>query len=314
VSSRPSADGRRPPPASRLSASPLSGRRRPASPRSARRGPAALPRSSADDLQSLLAAAERAVDAAAESLRQGRARVKALIDKGESGFATIVDLEIEALVRERLGAELPGVPFLGEEEGGAELSSDAVWVLDPIDGTANYADGSPLCAISLALLRRGSPVVAVVDAPLLGERYTAVEGGGTLRNGERVAVAAREVGDPLVALSDFAFGRKHRHTNQLRFEVIHELVRRSMRLRIHGSVALDLAWLAAGRMSGTIALSNRAWDVSAGVLLVREAGGLVFDEDGSPHAPDSSSTLAATPALRDALLEAVAAARAQAAR
>jgi myo-inositol-1(or 4)-monophosphatase len=122
-------------------------------------------------------------------------------------------------------------------------------------------------------------------------------------------VAEREVGDPLVALSDFAFGRKHRETNELRFAVIEELVRRSMRLRIHGSVALDLAWLAAGRMSATVALSNLPWDVSAGVLLVREAGGLVFDAQGAPHHPESISTLATTPTLREPLLSVVSAAR-----
>jgi myo-inositol-1(or 4)-monophosphatase len=86
-------------------------------------------------------------------------------------------------------------------------------------------------------------------------------------------------------------------------------VRRSMRLRIHGSVALDLAWLAAGRMSATVALSNLPWDVSAGVLLAREAGGLVFDADGAPHAPDSSSTLAAMPAMRETLVSVIAAAK-----
>jgi hypothetical protein len=140
---------------------------------------------------------------------------------------------------------------------------------------------------------------------LLGERFVAVERGGAFRNGVRITVAQREVGDPLVALSDFAFGRKHRDTNELRFAVIEELVRRSMRLRLHGSVALDLAWLAAGRISATVALSNLPWDVSAGVLLVREAGGLVFDADGAPHAAESSSTLAAMPALRETLVSVI---------
>jgi myo-inositol-1(or 4)-monophosphatase len=223
----------------------------------------------------------------------------------------VVDVEIEELVRKRLRADFPEIPFLGEEEGGADVTAEAVWVLDPIDGTANYADGSPLCSISLALLRSGRPVLGIVDAPLIGERYLAVEGRGATCNGKRIRVAAREVGDPLVALSDFAFGRKHRDTNALRFAVIEELVRRSMRLRIHGSVALDLAWLAAGRMSGTIALSNRPWDVSAGVLLVREAGGEVFDANGAGHGPRSSSTLASTPATRDRLQEVIARARAR---
>jgi myo-inositol-1(or 4)-monophosphatase len=265
-------------------------------------------------VSTLLAAAERAVDEAAAALVEGRDRVKALIDKGDYGFATVVDVEIERMVRGRLGAETPQIPCLGEEEGGAGISSEAVWVLDPIDGTANYADGSPLCSISLALLERGTPVLGIVDAPLLGERYVASEGGGAFLNGRPIGVAPREVGDSLVALSDFAFGRKHRDTNDLRFAVIDELVRRSMRLRIHGSVALDLAWLAAGRMSATMALSNRPWDVSAGVLLVREAGGVVFDETGERYTPESESTLAAVPAMREALVDVVAAARKRALR
>jgi myo-inositol-1(or 4)-monophosphatase len=257
-------------------------------------------------------AAEGAVDLAADALVRGRDRVKRLIDKGDLGFATVVDLEIERLVRGYLRELTPEIPFLGEEGGGSGMMADAVWVLDPIDGTANYADGSPLCSVSLALVRRGRPVLGVVDAPLVGERFVAVEGEGAFCNGKRIEIAAREVGDPLVALSDFAFGRKHRETNRLRFAVIEELVRRSMRLRIHGSVALDLAWLAAGRMSATIALSNLPWDVSAGVLLVREAGGAVFDVDGTPHDARSRSTLASVPALRNTVVDVIAAAERQA--
>jgi myo-inositol-1(or 4)-monophosphatase len=261
------------------------------------------------ELSGLLFAAERAVDVAAAAVIRGRAHVKALIDKGDYGFATVVDVEVERLVRARLREETPWIPFLGEEEGGEGLMSEAVWLLDPIDGTANYADGSPLCSISLALVRRGRPALGIVAAPLLGERFVAVEGAGAFRNGARIRVAEREVGDPLVALSDFAFGHKHRDTNRLRFAVIEELVRRSMRLRIHGSVALDLAWLAAGRMSATVALSNLPWDVSAGVMLVREAGGLVFDDNGTLHGPRSSSTLTAIPALRETLVSVMTAAK-----
>lgn len=261
------------------------------------------------ELSRLFFAAQHAVDLAAAALTRGRAHVRALIDKGDYGFATVVDIEIERLVRDYLHEQTPGIPFLGEEEGGEGLMSEALWLLDPIDGTANYADGSPLCSISLALLRRGRPVLGVVYAPLLGERFVAVEGAGAFRNGARIQVAEGEVGDSLVALSDFAFGHKHRDTNQLRFAVIEELVRRSMRLRIHGSVALDLAWLAAGRMSGTVALSNLPWDVSAGVLLVREAGGMVFGDDGATYGPETPSTLAAVPALSETLLSAVGAAK-----
>jgi len=262
-------------------------------------------------LSELFFAAQRAVDLAATALTRGRSHVGALIDKGDYGFATVVDVEIERIVRDHLRKQAPGIPFLGEEEGGEGLMSEELWVLDPIDGTANYASGIPLCSISLALLRRGRPVLAVVDAPLLGERFVAVEGAGAFRNETRMHVAGIVVGEPIVALSDFAFGHKHRSTNRLRFAVIEELARRSMRLRIHGSVALDLAWLAAGRISGTVALSNLPWDVSAGILLVREAGGVVFDESGEDHDVEASSTLAAMPELREPLVSVIAAAQAR---
>jgi myo-inositol-1(or 4)-monophosphatase len=262
------------------------------------------------ELTRLLFAAEHAVDIAAGAVGRGRAHVKALIDKGDYDFATVVDIEVERLVRAHLHHEAPGIPFLGEEEGGEGLTSEALWILDPIDGTANYAAGSPICAISLALLRRGEPLLGIVAAPLLGERFVAVKGAGASLNGARIQVGGREPSDRLVALSDFAFGRKHRESNRLRFAVIEELVRRAMRLRIHGSVALDLAWLAAGRLSATVALSNLPWDVSAGVLLVREAGGVVFDDSGAPYGPRSSTTIAAIPAMRDPLVSVIATARA----
>ncbi len=261
------------------------------------------------DLSRELFAAQRAVDTAAAAFIAGRSHVQTLIDKGDYGFATVTDVEIERLVRVQLGQETPEVPLLGEEAGGASLESEAAWVLDPIDGTANYADGSPLCAISLALIREGQPVLGIVTAPFLGERFVAVSGGGAFRNGVPIRVAPREVGDPLVALSDFAFGRKHRPSNRLRLAMIEELVARSMRLRIHGSVALDLAWLAAGRMSATIALSNRPWDVGAGVVIVREAGGEVFDGSGGPHRLSAGATLATGPIRRETLVSVLAAAR-----
>lgn len=269
------------------------------------------PASADAELSSALFAAEQAVEAATRLMVGGRSHVRALIDKGDYGFATAVDVEIERLIRERLAAAAPAIPFLGEEGGGAGLDAERVWVLDPIDGTANYADGSPLCAVSLALLHGGLPVLGIVAAPLLGERYVALEGGGCWRNGTRVSAPQAAVGDPLVALSDFAFGHKHRASNALRIAVIQELVERRMRLRIHGSVALDLAWLAAGRIAATVALSNYAWDVSAGVLLAREAGAAVFDHRDEPHGIHSESTIAAIPSVRSEVLDALAAAHAK---
>lgn len=137
-------------------------------------------------LGQMLLAAEQAVDIGARILRQGRSHIGALIGKGDRDFATDVDLHIESEIRAWLTRATPQIPFLGEEGNGARELGGARWVLDPIDGTINFARDSPLCAISLSLLVAGQPVLGIVDAPLLGERFIARHGGGAYLNGNRV--------------------------------------------------------------------------------------------------------------------------------
>ncbi|MGZ4174516.1 MAG: inositol monophosphatase family protein [Solirubrobacteraceae bacterium] len=249
----------------------------------------------------MLLGAERAVDLGARLLRQGRRHLGALIPKGDRDYATDVDLRIEEAMRAALDGVLPGVSFLGEEEGG-DGGSGTKWVLDPIDGTINFIKGSPLCSISLALLRDGQPVFGIVDLPLLGERYVARSGVGAFLNGDRIAVSeVPDLRDAMVALTDFAVGDSAKPENELHLRLLARLQQGSLRVRVHGSEALDLAWLAAGRLNASVMLSNIPWDVSAGVLLVREAGGAVLDYDGSAHGLDSRFTIAATPSLVEPL-------------
>lgn len=258
-----------------------------------------------EDAAPLLLAAESAVEEAAGALRRGRGHVGALIRKGDHDFATAVDVQIERLVRRSLARATPDIPFLGEEEGAVGRGAPRTWVLDPIDGTANFAHGTPLCSISLALLDHGRPVLGIVDAPFIGERFVAIEGAGAYLDRERIAVATRTHVDPLVGLADFALGAGERSHDLIRLSIIEQLMERGIRLRVHGSAALDLAWLAAGRLHATVMLSNRPWDVSAGVLAIREAGGMVFDEDGEDYGPDSACAIASTPYLRDTVLSIV---------
>jgi len=246
----------------------------------------------------LLLAAEHAVDIGARILRRGRSHIGGLITKGDRDFATDVDLRIESAIRGSLAEVVPKIPLLGEEEGGGEDVGGARWVLDPIDGTINFAKDSPLCAISLSLVVAGQPILGIVDAPFLGERFIAREGAGAFLNGARISVA--EVGvlrEAIVGMADFKVGVGSVEENRVHLAVIARLARESLRVRMHGSAALDLAWLAAGRLSATVMLSNLPWDVTAGLLLVREAGGVVFDYDDSPHGPGSRYTIASTPSL-----------------
>ena len=245
-----------------------------------------------------LLAAEHAVDIGARTLRHGRSHIGALFGKGDRDFATDVDLRIELEIRASLAQATPEIPFLGEEEGGQEELGGARWVLDPIDGTINFARDSPLCSISLSLVLDGQPVLGIVDAPLLGERFIARRGGGAYLNGARISVAeVPGLTEAIAGVADFKVGVGSEEENRVHLAVLARLARESLRVRMLGSAALDLAWLAAGRLNVTLMLSNLPWDVTAGLLLVREAGGLVYDYDGSPHDAESRYTIASVPSL-----------------
>jgi myo-inositol-1(or 4)-monophosphatase len=178
--------------------------------------------------------------------------------------------------------------------------------LDPIDGTINFSRASPLCGISLALIEGGRQALGIVDLPLLGERYVAGEGMGAFLNGRRISVSeVGELDQAMIGLADFAVGAKSASENALHLELIRLLALKSLRIRAHGSASLDLAWLSAGHLDATLMLSNLPWDVSAGVLVVQEAGGEVYDLDGSPYSPDSTFTIASTPSLSEPLLAVV---------
>jgi len=253
------------------------------------------------DVNELLLLAGKTVDEAARLVVQGHAHVGGLIAKGDRDYATRVDLQIEDMVRASL-SHAGGIPFLGEERGG-HLRAPLLWVLDPIDGTTNFIKGSPLCAISLALLADGQPVFGIVDLPLLGERYVARAGAGAYLNGLRLRMPeTRTLSEAVIAITDFAVADDRATENPVHIALLARLAPLALGVRAHGSAALDLAWLAAGRVSGSVMLSNRAWDVSAGVLLVREAGGLAYDWDGSPHDVDSRFTIASPAGLKNALL------------
>ena len=251
----------------------------------------------------LLLIAGGAIDAAARLLVQGRSHFGGLIAKGDRDYASRVDFQIEDAIRGELAAVAHDIPFLGEERGG-HLHAPLLWVLDPVDGTTNFIKGSPLCAISLALLSEGQPIFGIVDLPLLGERYVARAGGGAYRNGTRLHMPdVRRLADAVIGITDFAVADDRFVENPIHVALLARLAPQALGVRTHGSAALDLAWLAAGRLGASMMLSNRAWDVSAGVLLAREAGGLTYDWDGSEHGVDSRFTIASAPSLKSSLLE-----------
>lgn len=254
---------------------------------------------------SMLPVACAAADLAATLLRSvqpGLVRAK-----GDRDMVTEADLAIERKVREFLASHTPAIAFLAEEEGAHGDAADLTWVLDPIDGTANFVHGSPLCGISLGLVRRGRPVLGVIDLPMLGLRYSAVEGGGAHVGGQPIrASTTSSLREAIVSLGDYAVGRQASRHNRVRLAVTRRLTERVQRVRMHGSAAIDLAWLAHGRTDAMITLSNKPWDMAAGVIIAREAGAQIVDRDGSPHGRRSSATIGANAALIEPILQLVA--------
>jgi myo-inositol-1(or 4)-monophosphatase len=254
------------------------------------------------DLGSLLTVALRAADTAAGMIQ---ARYpESVIEKHDRDLVSDVDIAIEKEVRQQLAKATPSIGFLGEEEGRTgDPASGWLWILDPIDGTSNFAHGMPLCAVSLALLRGSRAVVAVVDAPFLGQRFHATKGRGAFKGNERLSASnVGQLRDAVVAVGDYATGPQADRKNELQLALTAQLAPRVHRMRMLGTAALDLAWVAAGYLDGSIILDNKPWDTAAGALIAQEAGAHVTDSSGIPHSLNSTFTIAAGPSLIDKLI------------
>ncbi|MGH3714562.1 MAG: inositol monophosphatase family protein [Micromonosporaceae bacterium] len=249
----------------------------------------------------LLPLAVEAVETARTLIRSQAPGV--LTSKGDRDMASQLDYAVEHAVRAFLGDATPEIGLIGEEEGATGPDSDLRWVLDPIDGTANLVHGLPLFAVSLALVDSKRPVLGVIDLPLLGDRYTAVEGHGAQVGGQPIRVSETiDLIDAIVTIGDYAVGAGAQQKNQLRLAVTTLLAGQVQRVRMFGTAAIDLAWLAGGRTDATVILSNNPWDMAAGAIIAREAGATVADIDGAPHTFDSRATIAANPDLIDKIL------------
>lgn len=220
--------------------------------------------------------------------------------KGDRDFVTDLDHRIQDALRERLAICTPGFGFIGEESAPADADLDAeyAWALDPIDGTSNFIHGLPLCAVSLALVHRGQPLIGVIEAPFLNLAYYGAADRGAYVNDRPIGVSAtRTLDSAIVSLGDYAVGPDARTKNERRLAVTAALADTVERVRMFGSAALDLVWVAEGRTDACVILSNQPWDTAAGVLIARESGALISDSTGAPHSFDSADTIAATPAI-----------------
>jgi myo-inositol-1(or 4)-monophosphatase len=256
------------------------------------------------DINALLAEASGILDAAVEPFVAGHRADSAVRKKGND-FATQVDLAIERQVVAALEAAT-GIGVHGEEFGGSPVDSPWVWVLDPIDGTFNYAAGSPMAAILLGLLHDGEAVAGLTWMPFTDDRYTAVADGPLMKNGvAQPSLTHTQLADNLIGVGTFNAESRGRFPGRYRLAVLEKLSTVSSRLRMHGSTGIDLVYVADGILAAAVNFGGYVWDHAAGIAQVRAAGGTVTDLAGQPWTPESRSVLAAAPGAYEEILEIV---------
>ena len=233
----------------------------------------------AAELQTALAAAS----AAAELIRArgGAVQVRA---KGRADLVTVVDEAAERAVAERIRARFPHDRIVGEELSSERVHAGRRWYVDPIDGTTNFIHGHPFVCVSIGFADERGMAACVIHAPVLGEVYHATRGGGAWMNGARIRVT--ETDDPGRALLATGFPFKSGKGDlDAWMLLVADAIRLTRDVRRAGSAALDLAFVAAGRVEGFFEIGLAPWDVAAGMLLVEEAGGRVAGWPGDAEPP-----------------------------
>ena len=220
--------------------------------------------------------------------------------KGEGDFATEVDLAIEAHLRSAL-TQMTGIGVYGEEGGGDADLNQTAWVVDPIDGTANYAAGNPMCGTVVSLVHEGKPIVAIANFPLVGRRLVAAHG-----------MELRTLGGPKSGFGGgqdaLAFEDSRGHigcSSHLPTTLFDDLRSIGLRPRMSGSVCLDSAFVAQGVFDGAVNFSPHPWDNAAGVLFVQSAGGVATDPQGNPWTTASKGLVVGTEQVHATILDAI---------
>jgi myo-inositol-1(or 4)-monophosphatase len=245
-----------------------------------------------------------AVDAARSAgalLREALGGTRRIDYKGHpTNLVTEMDRRAEALIVERLHGTFPDHAILGEEGGARGGRSEYRWLIDPLDGTTNYAHGMPVFAVSVALERAGQVELGVAYDPTREECFVAERGRGVTLNGEPLRVSATPVLDEALLVTGFPYDiRTNPETNLPEYAA---LSLRSRAVRRLGSAVLDLCYVAAGRFDGFWELTLGPWDMAAGGLMVLEAGGRVTSVRGGPWSLDGPGVLATNGPIHAALL------------
>ena len=212
--------------------------------------------------------------------------------KGPADFVTEADHKAEKILFEELSKARPGYGFVMEEKGVHEGPDKSHrWIIDPLDGTTNFLHGLPQFAISIALERDGQLVAGLIFDPIKNELFMAEKGQGAWLDDRRLRVSGRRDLSTALISTGIPFSGRPGHTQFIK--ELTEITQQVAGIRRFGSAALDLAYLAAGRFDGFWERNLNAWDIAAGIVLIREAGGIVADLDNGPNVLESGNILAA---------------------
>ncbi len=219
--------------------------------------------------------------------------------EGINNLVTEVDKAAEAAVIRIIQAAFPEHAILSEEIGDLPADSEYQWIIDPIDGTVNFAHGIPLCCVSIAVRKGSELVLGAVYNPMMSEFFFAERGAGATLNGAPIRVSAKDDFERACLVTGFPYQWPEAQEHPIK--VFERLVLKGLPVRRLGSAALDLCWVACGRFDGFWEYNLSPWDIAAGYLIVEEAGGTVTDFDGAPYDVFHKRTLATNGRIHEAL-------------
>ncbi len=256
-------------------------------------------------LDNYLEVAREAAHLAGAVLREhfGRLSSSMISEKSKNDYVTDVDKKSEAIIKNHIQVNCKDHDILAEESSRETRTSPFLWIIDPLDGTLNYIHGLPVFAVSIALEIEGELAVGLIYEPLRDALYSAVKGHGAFKDGKRINVAPSQTLKTSLVATGFPYRIKDFIDTYL--EAFRELFLRATGIRRCGSACLDLAYTAEGIFGGFFECSLSPWDVAAGALLVKEAGGVVTDFNGNGHFLKSGNVIAGAKDVHHEILEIV---------
>ena len=243
----------------------------------------------------------RAVQAGAAQLQHFfNGEFKISNKEGINNLVTEADHASEKAIIDSIKKDFPGHFILSEERGELAMDSEYKWIIDPIDGTVNFANGIPLCCVSIGVEKAGIMILGAVYNPLMNEMFLAQAGFGASLNDKKIAVSNKEEVIKSCLVTGFPYTYLDMPNGPL--QVFEQLIRKGVPVRRLGSAAIDLCWVAAGRFDGFYEHNLQAWDSAAGFLIVQEAGGKITDFNGDAYSPYQPQIVATNGKIHDELL------------